>query len=241
MARKADYEVVIRPKGRSPADEYEHKGKTWIEGRLNSNYVIEITNHSSQRVLSVVSVDGVSVVDGQPASFLSRGYVLQPAQTVMIPGWLVNNQTAAQFTFSKMSESYSSLGGQDGNQGVIGVAWFEEQLPPMTLAQVTQTVANLPMNHMGNSILNTSTASVAHDMGTGFGQREHFATQTIPFLKASNQPVHVSLIYYDSASNLVKRGIKLRERNTRTDPQAFPANPGFCAPPPAWIDKKWSS
>lgn len=254
MARTGKYELVIRPKGRSPADEYSHKGKIWIEGRENSNYVIEITNHSRSRVMAVVSVDGISVVDGQPASFDSRGYVLEPRATVSIPGWLVNNQTAAQFTFSKMAESYASQSGQDGNQGVIGVAWFGEQEQYRMVHDVMMLSARTPMNSSGNlykSAINPhaemaggssmAASSVAPSMGTGFGEQQKFATHTTKFEKASSQPNQVSLIYYDSANNLVKRGIKLAERRTKSDPQAFPANPGYCAPPPGWATKKWSS
>jgi len=51
---------------------------------------------------------------------------------------------------------------------------------------------------------------------------------------------HISLIYYDSASNLIRRGIKLKERTSRIDPQAFPGNTKFCAPPPGWATKSWS-
>jgi hypothetical protein len=255
MARHDQFEVVIKPKGRSPADEYLHKGKLWIEGRENSNYVIEITNHHWQRVMAIVSVDGVSVVDGKPASFDSQGYVLAPGSTVSIPGWLVDNQTAAQFVFGKQSESYATQTNQSGNQGVIGVAWFVEKPPVIRTADVYAQWSLIPQNSarpktwpLTKSIASSSVSSVGDGvgimtnsiLGTGFGESQKFHTTTTEFERASKEPTHVSLVYYDSASNLIRRGIKLKERTSRTDPQAFPGNTNFCAPPPGWATKSWS-
>lgn len=258
MSRHQNFEVVIKPKGRSPADEYLHKGKLWIEGRENSNYVIEITNHHWQRVMAIVSVDGVSVVDGKPASFDSQGYVLAPGSTVSIPGWLVNNQTAAQFVFGKQSESYATQTKQSGNQGVIGVAWFVEKAPVIHTADVYRQWNQFPQNSANASgswprtksrgIAASSVSSVGDGigimsnsiLGTGFGESQQYHTTTIEFERASKEPTHVSLVYYDSASNLIRRGIKLKERTSRTDPQAFPGNTSFCAPPPGWATKSWS-
>lgn len=255
MSKHKTFEVVIKPKGRSPADEYSHKGKTWIEGRENSNYVIELTNHDHSRMMAIVSVDGVGVVDGKPASFESRGYILAPRQTISIPGWLIDGNTAAQFVFSKRADSYSQQVDQAGNQGVIGVAWFREKIKPMTSVAFTQVLDTWHAPTKGirtfndiagsgmiasNGIYASSSAAPEMSLGTGFGESQTFATTSVEFEKANDLPDHVSLIYYDSAANLIRRGIKLKERHTRNDPHAFPGNQEFCAPPPGWALKSWS-
>lgn len=237
---------MIRPKGRSPADEYLHKGKIWIEGRENSNYVIDLINHHWQRVMAIVSVDGVGVVDGKPASFESRGYIVLPNQTVSIPGWLVDHNTAAQFVFSKQQDSYAQQVDQSGNQGVIGVAWFSEK---PAVAHTLASRSSQPWGQFAKGMvgsLNASNQILASglqpeiSLGTGFGESQTFATVTQEFQRASKTPDHVSLIYYDSATNLMRRGIKLKERSTRSGPEAFPGNQEFCAAPPGWVAKPWS-
>lgn len=126
--RTHDYSVIIRPKDRTPADEYTHKGKTYIEGRHNSAYVIDLINHTSRRVEAVVSVDGLAITDGKPASYTSKGFVVPANQTITLRGWLVNDTQAAQFVFGDKRDSYSQKSGHQTSTGIIGVAWFPEQV-----------------------------------------------------------------------------------------------------------------
>lgn len=241
--------MVIRPKGRSPADEYVHKGRTYIEGRENSHYVIELHNHTHTRALAVVSVDGLAVSDGKPAHFDSRGFVLSARQTIQIPGWLMDYQSAAEFVFAKKRDSYSNQTTSGGNEGVIGVAWFAEQslinysinypygvrkglhTPEMWRSACTTMVGS-------NSVVSATAQSA---LGTGFGEHLNFETQHAQFTKLSTEPTAVQMIYYDHASNLQKMGIKLKVRTpSQEGPQAFPGSmPEYCAPPPSWAAKKW--
>lgn len=245
-----DCSVVIRPKGRSPADEYAHKGRVYIEGRENSHYVIELTNHSHKRTMAVVSVDGLAITDGKPAHFDSRGFVLNPKQSIQIPGWLMDDQTAAEFVFAKKRDSYSNQMSEGGNEGVIGVAWFAEQVVPINYSinyphgVRTGLITHDMLGSVGNTMVGShacASTMTQSSMGTGFGESREFETQAAQFTKASHQPHTVQLIYYDSATNLQKMGIKLKERQpARTGPQAFPGSmPEYCAPPPSWAAKKW--
>ena len=254
--KTGSYSVQVRPKGRTAADEYLHKGRTYIEGRHNSSYVIELTNHSSSRVEAVVSVDGLAVSDGQPASFSSRGFVLNPHQTQTVEGWLLNSEQAAAFVFGHKNTSYSTQMGSGGNEGVIGVAWFAEaylqtrRVPVATSSWATTitdsvnplSVSNLSMGCSYSSISSSSLAqnSLQGNMGTGFGPAVDFATNTTAFARAGNEPTAVSLIYYDSAASLQKMGIVLRTRISKDVAQAFPGNSsGYCEPPPNWSSKRW--
>ena len=123
-----DFSVIIRPKDKSAADEYTHKGKTYIEGRHNSAYVIDLINHSGHRVEAVVSVDGLAITDGKPASYHSKGFVVAAHETATIKGWLVNDTQAAQFVFGDKLDSYSNRSGSHTQTGIIGVAWFPEKI-----------------------------------------------------------------------------------------------------------------
>lgn len=123
------YELRVRPLGRRAADEYYHNGSVWIEGRNGNSYTIDISNHTAQRALFIVSVDGLDVLKGKPAGPDSEGYVVDANSTLSIPGWKLNDKEAAEFFFSRNDDSYvNSIGGSTSNTGVIGVMVFSEMV-----------------------------------------------------------------------------------------------------------------
>ena len=124
-------ELRILVKGR-PIAEYPHQGQIFIEGRAGSEYEIEVRNHTYQRVEAVLSVDGLSVLDGKPAGHQSRGYLIEAGRVIRIPGWLVDSLTVAKFAFSAQPQSYTAQSGNDArNNGVIGAMVFREKITPM--------------------------------------------------------------------------------------------------------------
>jgi hypothetical protein len=251
MRNSIGLSLVIRPKGRSPADEYQHRGQTWIEGRGGSNYVIELQNHTWKRVMAVVSVDGLCVVDGKPAGYNSDGFLVEANNTLSIPGWMLNRQQAAEFVFGSRQTSYAAQSGNDtSNVGVIGVAWFAEQEPVYQLQQfpfygvgadpVCKGLVGTRSVQASSSIgsVGANSASLA-SVGTGFGDETSFKTTQVEFTRHSSQPIVVQTIFYDSADNLQKMGIRLKERNTYSSRVAFPGSePNFCKPPPSWVTAK---
>lgn len=236
-------DFIIRPKGRSPADEYPHRGQTWIEGRAGSNYVIELQNHTYSPVMAVVSVDGLCVIDGKPASYESDGFLIPAQGTTSVPGWMLNRQQAAEFVFGSKKHSYAAESGSDtSNVGVIGVAWFLQKEPIYTV-QPLPFYGAADIHQLGKSALRASGSIAASSMsigsvGTGFGQETSFNTTPVRFERNSNQPHVVQTIFYDSADNLQKMGIRLKERNSYQTRVAFPGSEsGFCKPPPSWVRK----
>jgi len=125
----AQFELQVLPNGRSAADEYLHQGAIWIEGRESSKYVLKFSNKSSGRVNVVLSVDGLDVIKGQPAGPNSQGYVVNAYSTLEVPGWVLDNKTAAEFYFAKAGKSYVSASGNNtANTGVIGAMVFKEKM-----------------------------------------------------------------------------------------------------------------
>ena len=244
MVSHNQHTLLIKPKGRTPADEYVHKGRCFIEGRENSHYVIELQNHSHVRKMAVVSVDGLAVTDGKTASFDSTGFVINPNQTIQISGWILDDKTAAEFVFAKRRDSYGSQTSSSGNEGVIGVAWFDEnpKLKPIMIAQ-PHGLRSQNLQYSVASLTQTleTESHVEPSMGTAFGPSVDMVTHSTSFEKLSDQPTVVQLIYYDNAANLQKMGIKLKERHTtNVGPSAFPGStPVYCVPPPTWATKKW--
>ena len=250
------FELHVRPNGRHIADEYQHNGHVWIEGREGSRYELLFKNNSQQRALAIISVDGLDILTGKPAGSGSPGYVVNPYSELVVPGWKINNQEAAEFYFSRKSSSYvAKIGGSVSNTGVIGAMVFSEsplimQFPPSRPASKSWNdiqAIPMPMTHCinscgitYNSVIGSTTNqqnSVIPDLGTGFGDAISFTTYNTPFNKVSLIANETIVVYYNTAENLKKMGIQLRTRNSDTRmPLAFPRNAQQnCKPPPSWV------
>jgi hypothetical protein len=107
---------------------YQHRGYTYVEGRLGDNYSIRVFNHTAGRVEAVVTVDGRDVVSGRQGSYrTARGYVIQGYGSVLIEGFRTSMSDVAAFHFTDVEDSYAARMGDATNVGVIGVAIFEER------------------------------------------------------------------------------------------------------------------
>ena len=131
--RQGDHEIQVLVHGKRVC-EYPHDGETFIEGRTGHQYKLRLVNHSPRRAFFVVSIDGLSIMDGQSANRQqSSGYVVGANKTVDIPGWRLNGTQVAQFIFSELDQSYAHQIGKPANIGVIGCAVFEEKRPLLIL------------------------------------------------------------------------------------------------------------
>jgi hypothetical protein len=123
-------QLTVLIKGR-PITEYLHEGETFVEGREGSNFELEVHNRSDVRVEAVISVDGLSIIDGKEAGVASSGYVIDARSKVTIPGWMLTTDQVAAFVFSGKKASYAAQTtcGSAANTGVVGVMAFKE-VPP---------------------------------------------------------------------------------------------------------------
>jgi hypothetical protein len=111
-----------------------HGGKLYVAGTPGQRYAIELRNRDGERLLTVVSVDGVNVLTGQTAAPRQSGYVLDSGRQYAIHGWRKNLDEVAQFVFTALPDSYAARTGRPDHVGVIGVAAFREQRVPVSLA-----------------------------------------------------------------------------------------------------------
>jgi hypothetical protein len=119
-------ELEVLVKGR-PITEYRHRGETFIEGREGSEFEILIRNRNAFRIEAVVSVDGLSVLDGKDAGPASSGYLVEANGSLAIPGWTLDNASVAKFQFSGKDGSYAAAAtGSARNAGVIGLLAYRE-------------------------------------------------------------------------------------------------------------------
>lgn len=103
-------------------------GKNYIAGVSGRRYTIVVKNHSPGRIEAVVSVDGLDVIDGKPASLKKRGYLIEGFGDLEIEGFRTSTTEVAAFRFGSVAKSYANRKhGETRNVGVIGVALFHER------------------------------------------------------------------------------------------------------------------
>jgi hypothetical protein len=110
---------------------YQAGGKTFAIGEAGTRYTIVIRNNTPARFEIVASVDGLDVMDGRPASFSKRGYLVNPHDSLEIDGFRTSENEVAAFRFGSVRGSYADKKGDDRNVGVIGIALFHERGFPM--------------------------------------------------------------------------------------------------------------
>ena len=235
-------DVVDRDNGQV-LPEYRHRGQDWIAGVPGHRYSVRLTNTTGERVLVVLSVDGVNAVTGQTASPSQGGYVLEPWESAEIAGWRKSLDDIAQFVFTDLPDSYAARTGRPANVGVVGVAVFRErQLRPVYAPPPAPPIASgMARNEARKAAAPAASADRAmaseaeampQRLGTGHGQREWAPVGQTEFVRATRSPQQVSQLRYDDADALVALGILPRYRApyAGTTPRAFPG--GFVQDPP---------
>jgi hypothetical protein len=119
--------ISLKDEGGRTLPGYFAGGKTFAIGEAGTRYTIVLTNHTPARFEAVVSVDGLDVIDGRPAGFGKRGYLINPHASLEVDGFRQSESTVAAFRFGSVRSSYAAKKGDDRNVGVIGVAIFHER------------------------------------------------------------------------------------------------------------------
>lgn len=258
VGRWADIQVIDRDSGET-LPLYHHKGDLWVAGRPGARYAVAVRNTSGERVMTVVSVDGVNVISGETASWEQTGYVFNPWQAHDITGWRKSDDDVAAFHFTALSDAYATRTGRPDNVGVIGVAVFREKAAPPAVATPlpaprpdwrnrrelseaeradlekrapASPSAAAPTAEMGASG-RSSAQRAPQRLGTGHGEREAAPVGHTRFERRSDRPDELIRIRYDSRDNLVAQGVIPRD-TWRRPPQPFPgaARPTRYVPDP---------
>ncbi len=214
---------------------YRQDGTTWVLGGLGQRYEIKLTNTTSRRIEAVVSVDGLDVLDGKPAAFERRGYIVPPYGSTRIAGFRRSQDEVAAFRFSSVRDSYAARKGDDRDVGVIGVALFEEELrAPVDIPSPRAEAAAPPVGagaapRAGREARDDG----AQGMGTKWGEDRTSRVRETPFERASSRPLSVTELRYDDREGLVRRGVLVEpDRPWRRDPRPFPGDDRRYAEPP---------
>lgn len=241
-----DVDVVDRDSGHW-LPEYVHRGRIYVPGTPGHRYAVRLTNQTGERVLVVLSVDGVNAVTGETAAPSQAGYVLSPWQTTEISGWRKSLDDVAQFHFTDLPDSYAARTGRPDNVGVIGIAVFRERAYPVPYPMpAPPPVADAAGNQAGakaaapaaarESAADSAYGGIARQqrIGTGHGAREWSPVGRTDFVRASRHPAQVTQLRYDDHGSLAALGVLPRPSPywRGDEPRAFPD--GFVADPPGW-------
>ena len=215
----------------------QHGGRTYLPvSRWGQEYTLRITNHGSRRIAAVVSVDGLSVISGKPASEGDAGYVVDAYSSLDIKGWRRNLDRVAAFSFEERHNSYASRTGRPENVGVIGLVAFEEQVydyrPVPKLADGYKSSPARPESSYDSARAYPPPPGIG-GTGTGYGRDIDSAVQYINFVRSSNK--RNVTIYYDTRAALRRAGIIEDDvRPIPVYPHPFPTDGDFAPPAVRW-------
>lgn len=235
--------------------EYSHNGKLFIESKNKTEFEIELKNHKPHRVMAIVSVDGLDVIGGKPATNESSGYIIPANDSVRIKGFRKDNETVGSFKFTSRDNAYSESQGQGGNQGVISVRFFDEKqkqthnllfdahvdMPkPRRIYGQSRKLSNSSGEATYMSSVSTSCDAYISqssineevydfDMGTTWGSKKNDKVTAVEFDRGGFSG-ELNL-YYASRDGLINMGVPLTKQNYISLPKGFN---DFATPPTNW-------
>jgi len=252
---------IVLGSGKS-APIHRHEGKLYAEVPATGSYKIRLHNDRSVRRLAVVSVDGLGILDGKPARRDGQGYVLQPHQTLEIPGWRRSASEVAAFELAHPEASYPAKAGQGtANVGVIGVAVYDEKVASFWLSVpvVTQTITWQSLHHVDRlwsndgdvAVFNCSTSdgggpqpecsytssqgSTTKSLASDVGTGYGTREEFATSSTAfdrEDEPAEVVVLHYATRERLASWGVPLDRRPAGPNP--FPGSEADCPAPPGW-------
>ena len=263
-SRSGPYSLDLVDEAGGVLPTFQHRGRTYALGTLGQRYLVRVRNASGRRAEVVVSVDGRDVIDGRPAAWEKRGYLIEPHGEVAIDGYRLNEEAVAAFRFSSVPRSYASRMGDARDVGVIGVAVFPER--PPRYAPPPSTLYESPHGDRGapeaqskaapgrpgeagegaatsappSAVLGDSRRAERPGIGTEFAEEHGSRVQQVSFERASSRPDAVLTLRYDDRQGLLALGIDVDRRGSSSDDSWLreAANPfrrnSFAEPPPGW-------
>ena len=129
VIRSDQFDVKVLVNGR-PLEEYDARGRIYVQAQEGSEYELRIRNPYPFRVAVALSVDGLNSIDARHTSaWAASKWVIGPYQTIEVSGWQVSSARARHFYFTTERDSYGAKIGQTSNLGVISAVFFSERHP----------------------------------------------------------------------------------------------------------------
>ncbi|EKE27652.1 MAG: hypothetical protein ACD_3C00180G0003 [uncultured bacterium (gcode 4)] len=89
-----------------PVTVHNYKGRNFIAGEKGDEFAVRVYNSSSERVLAVISIDGLCVITGRETLVNNGGYVISALGNIDVRSWLINREPIVSFMFSDIPGAY---------------------------------------------------------------------------------------------------------------------------------------
>jgi hypothetical protein len=121
------------------------------------------------------------------------------------------------------------------------VALFRRKAPEPASIAPGAPLGQLSKRERSDAAADAAPRAAESQLGTGHGRSETSHARMVGFERATREPAETLVIYYDSYSNLLARGIVPQPPISPVAPCGFPCGrrpgpnpfPGFVADPPA--------
>lgn len=199
----------------APVSEVRGRGSVYVEAVRGQRYALRITNPLPYRVAVALSVDGLNTIDARHTdAWTAKKWVLDPHETVTIPGWQVNGSDAREFFFTGERGSYGAWLGKTADLGVIEAVFYREHAPlpvPMSPAQPSTEPGLLRDFAAGGVPMPRSEAKTRADLSdefaaTGMGRRDSHEVYEVS-LDLERQPAASVRLRYEFHPQLVRLGV----------------------------------
>lgn len=195
------------------AAEYPFRGRTYIEALRGRTFTLRLSNPTSERVAAALSVDGLNVVDAKrTTSREAAKWILEPWQTIEIPGWQVSGQTSRRFFFTETGRSYAKWIGDTRNVGTIEAVFYREKrrvfepAPVAPGAERSEPMREAPSSAEGKAQRKPAAPQADRFAATGIGERTEFPVQWMDFV-AEPSPAGSIALRYEFRAELMRLGV----------------------------------
>lgn len=216
----------------SPRPEFAARGTVYVEALKGRDYALRLSNPTGMRVAVALSVDGLNTIDAKHTSSRdARKWVLAPYQTVVIPGWQVNNAFSRRFVFTGERGSYGAALGKTEDLGIIEAVFYREKTPHRSGrwsekqedrrsssnekdgrlgapdAEARPDAAQAPAPSESGALDSSSGAKLSDEYAaTGMGNRTRFGIERVD-IDLENEPAAVVRLRYEFRPQLVALGV----------------------------------
>jgi hypothetical protein len=166
-----------------------HQGRAYVAGQPGRRYALALRNMTAdERLLAVMSVDGVNIVTGDTAFDSQSGYVFGAGERYEINGWRKSQSQIAAFEFTALENSYAARTGRPSKVGEIRVALFREDVPVRLPAYEPPISRSSPARASENKATAKPDASRSGLFGAGSASQDAAATAATPAPAAPAAP-----------------------------------------------------
>ena len=191
----------------SPRPELAARGTVYVEALKGRDYALRLSNPTGRRVAVALSVDGLNTIDAKHTSSRdARKWVLAPYETVVIPGWQVNNAVSRKFVFTGERGSYGAALGKTEDLGIIEAVFFREKLPYRAEARPDAAQAPAPRESVARDQSQKSSSFSDEYAATGMGNKTRFGVERVD-IDLENEPAAVVRLRYEFRPQLAALGV----------------------------------